>query len=69
MKVAYIFSTTNAQRILDQMIIPQLLEGRHGADVVCAPLDGALRISWSPVQELDVSPIFMPLWAAHSRIR
>ena len=34
MKVAYIFSTTNAQRILDQMIIPQLLEGRHGADVV-----------------------------------
>lgn len=34
MKVAYVFSTNNAQRILDKMIIPQLLEGRHGAEVV-----------------------------------
>lgn len=34
MKVAYVFSTTNAQRILENMIIPQLLEERHGADVV-----------------------------------
>ncbi len=33
MKVAYIFSTTNAQRILDKMIIPQMLEERHGVEV------------------------------------
>lgn len=33
MKVAYIFSTNNAQRILDKMIIPQMLEDRHGAEV------------------------------------
>jgi hypothetical protein len=33
MKVAYVFSTTNAQKILDKMIIPQLLEGRHGVEV------------------------------------
>ena len=34
MKVAYIFSTTLSHRILNTMIIPQLEEGRHGADVV-----------------------------------
>lgn len=34
MKVAYIFSTTNSFAILYNMIIPQVLEGRHGADVV-----------------------------------
>lgn len=34
MKVAYVFSTNNAQRILDKMIIPQMLAGNHGADVV-----------------------------------
>jgi hypothetical protein len=34
MKVAYVFSTTNAQKILDKMIIPQLLEDRHGVEVV-----------------------------------
>lgn len=33
MKVAYVFSTNNAQRILDKMIIPQILEGRHGVEV------------------------------------
>jgi len=33
MKVAYIFSTTNAQKILDKMIIPQMLDGNHGAEV------------------------------------
>lgn len=34
MKVAYVFSTTNSQKILDKMIIPQLLEDRHGVEVV-----------------------------------
>jgi len=34
MKVAYVFSTTNSFAILYNMIIPQVLEGRHGADVV-----------------------------------
>ncbi|HAL30032.1 MAG TPA: sulfur reduction protein DsrE [Coriobacteriia bacterium] len=34
MKVAYVFSTPNSQKILDTMIIPQLEEGRHGVDVV-----------------------------------
>jgi sulfur relay (sulfurtransferase) complex TusBCD TusD component (DsrE family) len=34
MKVAYVFSTTNSQKILDKMIIPQLLEERHGVEVV-----------------------------------
>lgn len=29
MRVAYIFSTNNAQRILDKMIIPQMLEERR----------------------------------------
>ncbi len=33
MKVAYIFSTTLAHRILSTMIIPQMEEGRHGVDV------------------------------------
>lgn len=33
MKVAYIFSTTNSQEILRSMIIPQLLEDRHGVEV------------------------------------
>ncbi|MDD3853437.1 MAG: DsrE-related protein SaoD [Syntrophomonadaceae bacterium] len=33
MRVAYIFSTNNAQRILDKMIIPQMLEERHGVEV------------------------------------
>jgi len=31
-KVAYIFSTTNSQKILDKMIIPQMLEERHGVE-------------------------------------
>jgi len=34
MKVAYIFSTNNAHTILSKMIIPQLEEEKHGADVV-----------------------------------
>ena len=34
MKVAYVFSTNLAHRILSTMIVPQLEEGRHGADVV-----------------------------------
>lgn len=33
MRVAYVFSTTNAHKILDKMIIPQMLEERHGAEV------------------------------------
>lgn len=34
MKVAYVFTSTNSQKILDTMIIPQMQEGRHGVDVV-----------------------------------
>ena len=34
MKVAYVFSTPNGHRILSTMIVPQLEENRHGADVV-----------------------------------
>ena len=34
MKVAYIFESSNACRILETMIIPQLEEKRHGVDVV-----------------------------------
>ncbi len=34
MKVAYIFSTTLAHRILSTMIVPQMEEARHGAEVV-----------------------------------
>ncbi|HAG11210.1 MAG TPA: sulfur reduction protein DsrE [Desulfotomaculum sp.] len=34
MKVAYVFTSTNSQKILDKMIIPQLENQRHGADVV-----------------------------------
>lgn len=34
MKVAYIFSTTNAHYILSNMIVPQLEKGEHGFDVV-----------------------------------
>ena len=33
MKVAYVFSSTTSQKILSTMIIPQLEEGTHGADV------------------------------------
>ncbi len=34
MKVAYIFSTPNSQKILNTMILPQLEEKRHGVTVV-----------------------------------
>ena len=34
MKVAYLFESTNAREILENMIIPQLEKGIHGADVV-----------------------------------
>lgn len=34
MKVAYIFSTPNAQYILSNMIVPQLETGKHGFTVV-----------------------------------
>ncbi len=34
MNVAYLFSTSNASYILEKMIVPQLEEGRHGANVV-----------------------------------
>ncbi len=34
MKVAYIFTTTRSHKILETMILPQLEEGRHGAEVV-----------------------------------
>ncbi|MCL2840977.1 MAG: sulfur reduction protein DsrE [Defluviitaleaceae bacterium] len=33
MKVAYLFSSTNSQLMLSKMIIPQMLEDRHGVDV------------------------------------
>jgi hypothetical protein len=33
MTVAYVFSTPNASFILEKMIVPQLEEGRHGAEV------------------------------------
>jgi hypothetical protein len=32
--VAYVFSTPSASFILEKMIVPQLEEGRHGANVV-----------------------------------
>jgi hypothetical protein len=31
--VAYVFSTPNSSYILEKMIVPQLEEGRHGANV------------------------------------
>ncbi len=34
MKVAYVFTTTRAHKILSRMIVPQMEEKRHGADVV-----------------------------------
>ena len=34
MKVAYVLSSTNCQKILTSMIIPQLQEDRHGAEVL-----------------------------------
>lgn len=34
MKVAYVISSHNARTILHDMVIPQLEEGRHGAEVV-----------------------------------
>ena len=34
MRVAYIFATTNAQKILSRMIVPQLESDGHGAEVV-----------------------------------
>lgn len=34
MKVAYVFESPNAYRILETMIVPQLEEKRHGVDVV-----------------------------------
>lgn len=34
MKVAYIFSSQNSHMILDKMIVPQLLNDKHGAEVV-----------------------------------
>ena len=34
MKVAYLFESTNAREILENMIIPQMEKGIHGADVV-----------------------------------
>jgi hypothetical protein len=34
LNVAYVFSTPNASFILEKMIVPQLEESRHGANVV-----------------------------------
>jgi hypothetical protein len=34
MKVAYIMSSTNSQKILNLMVLPQLEQGRHGAEVL-----------------------------------
>lgn len=33
MKVAYVFSSNRSYRILSTMILPQIEEGRHGAEV------------------------------------
>ena len=33
MKVAYVFSSTNSQKILNTMIIPQLEKNEHGVEV------------------------------------
>ena len=33
MKVAYVFSSTTSQKILNTMIIPQLEKGTHGVEV------------------------------------
>jgi len=33
MKVAYVFASTNSQKILDLMIVPQLEKDGHGAEV------------------------------------
>jgi sulfur relay (sulfurtransferase) complex TusBCD TusD component (DsrE family) len=33
MKIAYVFSSTTSQKILNTMIIPQLEKGTHGVDV------------------------------------
>lgn len=33
MRIAYVFTSTNSQKILSNMIIPQILEDRHGAEV------------------------------------
>ncbi|BAF58758.1 MAG: DsrE family protein [Pelotomaculum sp.] len=33
MKVAYVFSSTNSQKILNNMILPQLEKDTHGAEV------------------------------------
>lgn len=34
MKVAYVMSSVNCQKILNLMIVPQLEQGRHGAEVL-----------------------------------
>lgn len=34
MKVAYVLSSPNCQKILTSMIIPQLQDSRHGAEVI-----------------------------------
>jgi hypothetical protein len=34
MKVAYIMSSTHSQKILNTMILPQLEQNRHGAEVL-----------------------------------
>ena len=34
MKIAYLFESTNSREILENMIIPQMEKGIHGADVV-----------------------------------
>ncbi|MGE5396240.1 MAG: DsrE-related protein SaoD [Chitinophagales bacterium] len=34
MRVAYVFTSTTSQKILNTMIIPQMEEERHGADVI-----------------------------------
>ena len=46
MKVAYVFSSTLSHRILSTMIVPQMEEGRHGADVVgmCFFADNAFML-------------------------
>lgn len=34
MKIAYVFSSTTSQKILNTMIIPQMEEDRHGVEVI-----------------------------------
>ena len=50
MKVAYLFESTNSREILENMIIPQMEKGIHGADVVKSPQLAGFSITLTQVQ-------------------